>query len=75
MEAVAGRSLRLEELDIYKAIDRLFQARNAIAHRGKLPSAQEAREFADIARVAFAWLGVVELDATYEGESGELGPS
>lgn len=43
--------------------DHLFQARNAVAHSGKLPSERQAREFAEIARVAFAWLGSVELDA------------
>lgn len=41
----------------------LFQARNAVAHSGKLPSEWQAREFAEIARAAFAWLGSVELDA------------
>lgn len=63
MVAVTGRSLRLEQHEIYKTIDRLFQARNAVAHSGKLPSEQEAREFSETARVAFAWLGSVELDA------------
>ncbi len=63
MVAVTGRSLRLEQREIYKTIDHLFQARNAVAHSGKLPSEREAREFAEIARVAFTWLGSVELDA------------
>jgi hypothetical protein len=75
MAAVTGRSLRVEEREVYKAVDLLFQARNAIAHHGKLPSAQKAREFVDMARVAFAWLGSVDSDAWYEQTKDQTDPN
>jgi hypothetical protein len=61
--AVLGRSLRNEQRTIYNDVDRLFQVRNRIAHRGEIPSAKEARDLVENARVAFVWLGVALSDS------------
>jgi hypothetical protein len=62
-DAVLGRSLRNEQRTIYNDVDRLFQVRNRIAHRGEIPSAKEARDLVENARVAFVWLGVALSDS------------
>ena len=38
LKIVAGRSLKDEPGDLWKRIDKLFQRRNALAHRGKRPT-------------------------------------
>ena len=64
MKAVLGHSLRDEQREIYQQVDRLFQVRNEIAHKGTIPSSKDASDLVDNARAAFAWLGTVLLDAT-----------
>lgn len=34
LKAIAARSLKEDNRDLYKAIDKLFQDRNRVAHRG-----------------------------------------
>ncbi|MFN7937451.1 MAG: hypothetical protein U0R19_29255 [Bryobacteraceae bacterium] len=56
MMALMGRSLRLEDRDLYKRVDRLYQLRNRIAHVGEIPCEATTREAIDTARSAFEWL-------------------
>ena len=54
-EAVTGRSLRLEGKSVYKDLDKLFQDRNAIAHRGSAIEPSEVRSHLRAAEAAIAW--------------------
>jgi len=59
MEASASRSLRREESELYKAVERLFRLRNDVAHRGQGPSEADAREAVRAASRAIRWLNDV----------------
>ena len=50
MEVAQGRSLRRADGELFKRIRRLFEARNAIAHRGLAPAPEEASELVRAAR-------------------------
>lgn len=54
--AVVGRSLRDDNLALFKRVDLLFQRRNAFAHRAEYPSETEARDATNAARAVFEWL-------------------
>jgi hypothetical protein len=56
MEASIGRSLNKDEPALFKAIERLFRTRNAIAHKGEKPTVEDARELVDAAVRVFGWL-------------------
>lgn len=57
MKAVTGRSLREEDRPLYKAVDRLFQARNRVAHRGgEGVREDELRSSVTTAQKVVAWL-------------------
>jgi hypothetical protein len=56
-KAVAGRSLREEDADLYKAVVRLFETRNKIAHgKGVQPGEEEMRAGIRAAAQAFGWI-------------------
>lgn len=55
-DATAGRSLRKEAPETYKAVVALFEARNRLAHRGEIPTRAEARAHVAAAEAAFQWL-------------------
>lgn len=60
-KAACGRSLRDEDRTLYTQIQRLFEVRNAIAHRGETPASDaEARDLIIAARRAFDWLDSLE---------------
>jgi hypothetical protein len=61
MKAAVGRSLREEDLDLYKMIDKLFQERNRIAHKGGVGAMELTQAFDLIkeARRAIEWLSQV----------------
>lgn len=63
-EAAVGRSLRHEDPNLFRAIDALFQARNAFAHRGVQPSRREAISAAEAAEKAFDWLETLDGSGT-----------
>jgi hypothetical protein len=54
-----GRSLRTDDKDLFKKVIRLFEVRNALAHRGERPDAEEFRDLVRAARQAFNWLDTI----------------
>jgi hypothetical protein len=59
MLAVAGRSLHQDDRELWKAVQKLFETRNRVAHSGHVPSQEEADESLDAALKAFRWLDQV----------------
>jgi hypothetical protein len=60
-KVVIGRSLREENLELYKRVDKLFQDRNKIAHRGGPELADDTlAEHVNTAREALKWLSGTE---------------
>jgi hypothetical protein len=55
-KAVTGRSLREEDPKLFKRVEALFSRRNALAHRGQLPSEESALDSVRAAGEAFRWL-------------------
>jgi hypothetical protein len=55
-KVVFGRSLREYDPDLWKEIVRLFEVRNAVAHRGDEPTIDEARRLVWASRRALHWL-------------------
>jgi hypothetical protein len=55
-QSVVGRSLRDEDRDLYRRVNMLFEMRNAIAHRGAVPDATNARDLIAAAGDAMHWL-------------------
>jgi hypothetical protein len=56
LQCAAGRSLRIENKALFKRLERLFEVRNKLAHRGIKPSDVEAKDGVFAAREVFAWL-------------------
>jgi hypothetical protein len=56
MAAVAGVSLRDFDRDLWKQVQRLFETRNKIAHRGYVPTGDEALDCLRAATRVFNWL-------------------
>jgi hypothetical protein len=56
LKAVTGRSLREENRDLYKKVSKLFEDRNAVAHRGQGPSNSVATADVNAAKEAIEWL-------------------
>jgi hypothetical protein len=59
MAAAFGHSLRTERPDLYKSLDRLFQRRNRIVHRGEATDVQAAWTLVGAAVDAALWLDAV----------------
>jgi len=57
MKAAMGRSLRKDAPELFKAVEKLFNARNKVAHYGKEPSLSEARDAVTAAVQLSEWLG------------------
>jgi hypothetical protein len=51
-----GVSLKTEDKDLDEKIDRLFQLRNAVAHRGEPAASDDANVAIGAAQVLFRWL-------------------
>lgn len=64
MKAVAGRSLREDNRPLWKQVNRLFEIRNRVVHRGHVPSDSEADESLDAAILAFRWLDRDQRETT-----------
>lgn len=57
LKAVAGRSLRDDDRDTYKRLQKLFEFRNRYVHRGAVePTADEVRDVLDAATVALDYV-------------------
>ena len=56
MQAVCGRSLRIDDQDLFKEVTFLFQVRNEIAHHGLRPTADRGARAVLAAVGAFTWL-------------------
>ncbi len=56
LKAVAGHSLRDSDRELWKRITKLYERRNAIAHRGERLNRQEAGDSVAAAKAAFDWL-------------------
>lgn len=54
--AVDGRSLRLQDKELYKRLGAVFEIRNKIAHHGYEPTLDEARQVVGAAMEVFEWL-------------------
>jgi hypothetical protein len=67
MNATIGRSLKQDDLSLFKAISRLFEVRNGVAHRGEQPSAEEARTLVSAAVRACRWLDELPDAPSLEG--------
>lgn len=63
MKATTGRSLQEEEAGLHRAVTRLFEVRNRVAHGGAMPDPREARELVIAAAAAFRWLDDVSRAA------------
>jgi len=60
MKAVTGRSLKEENDELWKGVDvQLFPLRNRLAHRGEIPSKEDAEAAVRTAAKAIAWLKTV----------------
>jgi hypothetical protein len=58
LEAVIGTSLRKDDVDLYKSVVRLFEHRNALAHRGERAFGEATiKEDLRTAQRVFKWLG------------------
>ncbi len=55
-QAVANRSFRHENRKAYKSLERLFQVRNAVAHRAQTIEKKEVREGLNAAKAAIQWV-------------------
>ena len=77
MAAVAGRSLRREKKELFKGVERLFRVRNQVAHRGHVPSENEARELVEVARQTFMWLAEIAVTPSppERSQDGDTAPS
>lgn len=63
--AVVGRSLRNENSDLFKAVQRLFTTRNKIAHGSpEQPGKDALREAVETAEALFGWLQSLSTSAT-----------
>jgi hypothetical protein len=60
MEIVTGFSLRTSDQATWKLVDALFQRRNKLAHRGIVPTDDEAIEGVQAASAALRWLAAPE---------------
>lgn len=60
LDIVAGASLKDADKELYKRIIKLFERRNAFAHKGKTPTEAEARDGVQASRLLFAWLDTLE---------------
>lgn len=56
LEAVTGASLRREDHSLFKAVTRLFEHRNALAHRGAMGIEVPIKEDLRTAQDVFTWL-------------------
>jgi hypothetical protein len=56
MRTAQGRSLRDADKELFKSVVRLFEVRNAVAHRGEWPDVEEAKDLVRAAVRAFRWL-------------------
>jgi hypothetical protein len=56
MKAAVGRSLKDEDVRLFKAVGELFTLRNGVVHRGVEPNTAEAREVVTTAVELSAWL-------------------
>ena len=56
MKAALARSLQEDDRDLYRAVEKLFRTRNDIAHRGRFPKVEDAREAVVTASKVVAWL-------------------
>ncbi len=55
-QAVLGRSLKADDQELWKQVDRLFQIRNVVAHGGSAPSVADAKALSWASRRAIHWL-------------------
>jgi hypothetical protein len=64
MAAVCGRSLRVEDKSLFKEVEKIFQDRNKIAHKGgtKVSLDDVLKKHVTSAKAAFAWLDGVQSD-------------
>jgi hypothetical protein len=62
--AVLGRSLRSADKDLWKALEKLFERRNALAHRGIIPSDAEIEESVSTAVRVVRWVEA-QIPATH----------
>lgn len=53
---VVGKSLKTDNKPVFKALERLFQLRNRVAHKGELLQVSEARLAVSAAVEASHWL-------------------
>jgi hypothetical protein len=71
-KAVVGRSLKDENRALYRRVIRLFEIRNAIAHRGAVPEEAEARDAIATAGEAMDWLRSLGSQANSHEDVGRL---
>lgn len=69
MQAVCGRSLRVDDHELFKDVESLFQVRNSVAHHANRPTAERGARAVQAAVGAFAWLDT--LPRTDPGVGGE----
>jgi hypothetical protein len=68
--AVVGRSLRTENRELFKRIDKLFQTRNRIAHRTEFPE-DDVDDLVSAVRETFAWIATWEMTNVPSGTGNE----
>ena len=65
LKIVGGRSLKDEDdKSLWKGVTDLFERRNALAHRGKIPAETQALACLSTGRKVFSWLELVSKDCS-----------
>jgi hypothetical protein len=59
--AVGVHTLRDEDIELFKSVARLYEVRNAVAHRGETPDAEEVANLVIAATRVFSWLDGLTL--------------
>jgi hypothetical protein len=53
--AIVGRSLRSDDKELFKQVQKLFEERNAVAHRGETPAVRDAQQLVSSVGRVFVW--------------------
>jgi hypothetical protein len=75
MQAVCGRSLRIEDKGLFKEVESLFRVRNEVAHHARRPTAERGARAVQAAVGAFAWLDSLAVADTGAGSEAETAAS
>ncbi len=61
-QAILGRNLRADDQPLFRKVEKIFQLRNRMAHRGAEPTQADVAPLVVDAYRVFEWLSQVESD-------------